>query len=97
MPKEQRKALNRLISLTCAEISQEMMRELYFTKKRKWVRDWIAKRDIFGASNTLLKELAAEDSKEYRNVLRMDSAKYEALLAMITTKITKQDTTMRIL
>lgn len=50
---------------------------------------------MFGASNTLLRELADEDSESYRNHLRMDECKFEELLLLIVPTITKQNTLMR--
>ena len=94
-PKGQRKVINRLIRLACAEVGQAMLQELQL-KKRKWVKDWIVQRDRLGASSNLLLELVAEEPNEYKNVLRMDSAKFDTLLAMVTPKIAKQDSCMRI-
>jgi len=41
-------------------------------KKRKWVREWLRRRDRLGASATIMKELAAEDPKSYYNTQNMD-------------------------
>jgi hypothetical protein len=35
-------------------------------RKRRWVKKRIRRRNLYGASNTLLKELAEEDPSEYR-------------------------------
>jgi hypothetical protein len=50
---------------------------------------------LYGASNTLLKELAEEDPSEYRRHLRMSPEKFDELLAMIVPSIRKKDTAMR--
>ena len=55
----------------------------------------MGRRGGLGASNTLLQELAEEDPAEYRNVLRMDTSKFEELLSMVASKVQKQDTVMR--
>ena len=54
------------------------------------VRAWIGRRGQFGASALLLKKLAAEDVKQYRTPHQFDT-----LLAMVATKIQKQDTQMK--
>jgi hypothetical protein len=61
-------------------------------RKRKWVKKRIRRRNLYGASNTLLKELAGEDSSEYRRHLRMGPEKFDELLAMIESCIRKKDT-----
>lgn len=38
----------------------------------QWVRKWIHRRDAYGTSNNLLKELAIEDPKRYHTHLRMN-------------------------
>lgn len=64
-------------------------------KKRLWIREWIRRRDQLGASSLLLKELADEDVKEYRMCIRMTPRQFDILLAMIASRIQKQDTRMR--
>lgn len=38
---------------------------------RVWVKGWVRKRDTLGASETLFRELAAEDLLEYKKHMRM--------------------------
>ena len=47
----QRQVVNRLVRLACAEISQEVLIELRSKIKRKWVKEWVAERGNFGASD----------------------------------------------
>jgi hypothetical protein len=42
--------------------------------------NWIRRRDRLGASARLMKELAEEDTKGYRNIMRMAVVKFEELL-----------------
>jgi hypothetical protein len=35
------------------------------TRKRTWVKKWIRRSNLYGASNILLKELAEENPSEY--------------------------------
>jgi hypothetical protein len=51
--------------------------------KRRWVKKWIRRRNLNGASNTFLKELAEENPSDYRTHLRMSPEKSDKLLAMI--------------
>ena len=95
MPKEKRRVINRLVQLACAQISQEMLKELEAEKRRMWVKKWVARREKLGAFNNLFKEMALEDAGVYRNVLRIGIEKFEELLSVITPKIGKKDSVMR--
>nr|CAI5843406.1 unnamed protein product [Callosobruchus analis] len=64
-------------------------------KRRFWVGQRILRRTRLGASETLLKELAAEDKDGYRNYLRMSEEKFEELLSKVQNSVKKQDTVMR--
>lgn len=79
----------------CAEIAERLIADVQNTRKRKWVRDWISKREQFGASALLLKELAEEDHSTYRNIMRISQTKFDELLQMISPAITKINTPMR--
>ena len=46
-----RQVVNRFVRLACAEISQEVLKELRSKVKRKWVKEWVAERGNFGASD----------------------------------------------
>ncbi|PNF22512.1 hypothetical protein B7P43_G14377 [Cryptotermes secundus] len=72
-----------------------MVEQLRRRKKRKWVLDWIRRRDQLGASARLMRELAEEDPKGYRNIMRMAEVKFEELLEMVSPLIRKKDTVMR--
>jgi len=60
-----------------------------------WVKNWVGRREKYGASSTLLKELKDEDPVAYWNMLRLGGDQYDALLQMIDGMIKKQDTKMR--
>ncbi|XP_050527779.1 tubulin glycylase 3A-like [Daktulosphaira vitifoliae] len=55
----------------------------------------LLKRQHFGVSDILLKELASEDPDSFKNHLRMSSDLFETLLKYITPSIEKQKTVMR--
>ena len=72
-----------------------MLKELEAEKPRMWVKKWVARREKLGVSNNLLKEMALKDAGVYRNVLRIGLEKFEELLSMITPKLGKKDSVMR--
>nr|CAI5864630.1 unnamed protein product [Callosobruchus analis] len=65
------------------------------TKRKIWVRDWIAKRNEQGAYNQLMTELRSGDPDFYKNFLRMSATDFNHLLELISAKIRKKDTRMR--
>ena len=48
--------------------------------RRGWTRAWIYRRRQFGAHHALIKELASEDSHNFRNFIRMDKEDFDELL-----------------
>lgn len=83
------------ISLICDHLIKELTKKKQRKRRRWWVRPWIARRNLLGASNTLLRELAVEDPDSYCNHLRMDESKFEELLLLVAPLITKENTLMR--
>ena len=52
-------------------VLSEELREIVRAKRRKCgrkCRNWIARRELLGASNCLFRELSSEDPQEYRKV-----------------------------
>ncbi|KAJ8931570.1 hypothetical protein NQ314_015517 [Rhamnusium bicolor] len=74
-------------------ISRKQRREK--TRKRIWVKEWIAKRPTFGAYTMLLEELRSEDPKQLKIFLRMSETDFNFLLQLVSDKISKLDTNMR--
>lgn len=64
-------------------------------KERKWVKDWIRRRDVVGIQNNLLKELRTEEPSQFKNFVRMTEENFNDLLTKIRPIIEKQDTKMR--
>ncbi|XP_025419487.1 uncharacterized protein LOC112689835, partial [Sipha flava] len=62
--------------------------------RRKWVKNWLARRDLFGHM-TLLKELNENEPNDLKNYLRMSKPDFDRLLDLLRPHITKQDTVMR--
>lgn len=67
----------------------EVIRELITLKrgnrksKKLWVRSWIGRRNQLGISDTLLKELAVEDTSSYINFLRINEEMFNVLLQKV--------------
>ncbi|VVC38715.1 Harbinger transposase-derived nuclease domain,Endonuclease/exonuclease/phosphatase [Cinara cedri] len=60
-----------------------------------WVKQWMGRREMYGASSSLLKELKDEDALAYRNILRLDCTHFEDLLKMVNGILKKEDTVTR--
>ena len=53
-------------------------------KKRRWcVKSWIMRRNILGASNTMLVEWTSEDRDLYKNHLMMSREQFFKLLSKV--------------
>lgn len=89
-----KKAILQTVLILAEELAENMKRKKQ-KKKRIWVREWITRRTMQGASNNLLRELKLEDSRDYKNFLRLNEQQFEYLLEKVTPKISKQDTSMR--
>jgi hypothetical protein len=94
MPRTQFQACALLIGTLLLHELQKSL-EKKERRKRVWIKKWIRRRNLYGASNTLLKELAQEDPSEHRRHLRMSPRKFVELLAMIEPYICKDDIAMR--
>lgn len=77
-------------------ILEEVEEEICVIKKKKlWIRKWINRRDELGATNSLLKEIALEDHKEYFGTLRMSESCFNFLLMKMQSQIQRKDTHLR--
>jgi hypothetical protein len=52
-------------------------------KQRWWVKPWIMRRNMLGASNTLLIQWTSEDRDTYKNHLRMSREQFVKLLSKV--------------
>jgi len=64
------------------------------TKRKRWIKEWIAKRKEYTHLN-ILNEIKLSDPKDYQNYFRMSDVIYNQLLNMLRPFITKMDTNMR--
>jgi len=79
----------------CGVLAQECANKIISNRKKKrkiWVRDWVARRNILGGSNTLLTELRVEDRPGFMNYMRMSNGHFNILLKKLETRIQKQNT-----
>ena len=101
-------AMNELVAESCAVVSSifctflaERMVRLRdtMTKKRRqrrwWVREWILRRGISGATNLVDTELKNQYADDFKNLLRMTEDQFEYLLQRVGPLISKSDTNMR--
>lgn len=64
-------------------------------KKRKWVRDWIRRREVEDTAQKLIQDLRNEDSNTFTQFFRTSGEQFDYLLDKIRPSISKQDTRMR--
>jgi hypothetical protein len=79
-------------------VLSEELREVVREKRRKRgckCGNWIARRELLGASNCLFRELSSEDPQEYRKHMRMSVEKFDELLLLVGIYISKTDTVMK--
>lgn len=65
------------------------------TKKRVWVRNWIARRATNDVTETLINEIRLEDAVAFNNFFRMSGNQFDYLLERVAPFISKQNTNMR--
>lgn len=59
-----------------------------------WVRDWIARGDEYGTSQSVICVIAVEDPSVFKNNLWMTVETFEELLQLCLPLISKRNTTM---
>lgn len=62
--------------------------------KRRWMKEWLKKRNKYTHEN-LLNDLRISEPSDFQNFLRLDSTVFDELLRMVTPEIHKRDTMMR--
>jgi hypothetical protein len=90
-------AIDEVIYAAILVLSEEL-REIVKEKRKKRgrkCRNWIARRESLGASNCLFRELSSEDPQEYIKHMRMSVEKFDELLQLVESYISKTDTVMK--
>jgi hypothetical protein len=80
--------------LVLSEEHREIVREKRRKRGRK-CRNWIVRRESLGVSNCLFRELSSHDPQEYRKPMRMSVEKFDELLRLVESYISKTDTVMK--
>jgi hypothetical protein len=79
-------------------VLSEELREIVKKKRRKRgrkCRNWITSRESLRASNCLFRELSSEDPQGYRKHMRMSVEKFNELLRLVESYISKTGTVMK--
>lgn len=63
--------------------------------RSKWTKEWYKRREELGWYDTLLKELALEEKKDYFNFMRMDEDFFNEILQRIGPSITRKRSNFR--
>ena len=71
------------------EKAEEKRRKKRKKRRRVWVRKWLQRRPSLGQYTKLMNELKREDTKAFRNFLRMDYDTFSEILHRIACRITK--------
>lgn len=64
-------------------------------KKRKWICEYVGRRQAMSVHTQLLNELRNEEASLYKNFVRMRAVDYDFVLERITPIISRQDMLMR--
>ena len=63
-------------------------------KKRRWMKEWLKRRNEYTHEN-ILKDLRLSEPSDFQNFLRLDTTSFDELLKVITPRIEKRNTTIR--
>lgn len=91
---EYEEAVNEAVKEIAVCLSEELQ-EILNKGRTCWVKDWVSRRESFGASATIIRELSEEDPVEFRKHLRMSVVQFNELLSLIEHEVTKTNTVMR--
>ncbi|CAG5037869.1 unnamed protein product [Parnassius apollo] len=88
-------AVSEGVLIVVALLRQEILRNR--RKKRCWIKKWIARRGVLGASNNLCVELQIENEDDFKNMFRVNRTQVNYLLDKIGSSIQRllPFTTMR--
>jgi hypothetical protein len=90
-------AIDEVMEAAILVLSEEL-REIVREKRRKRgrkCRNWIARRESLGTSNCLFRELSSKDPQEYRKHMRTSIEKFDELLRLVESYISKTDTVIK--
>jgi hypothetical protein len=90
-------AIDEVVDAAILVLSEDL-REMARAKRKKRgrkCRNWIARRESLGASNCLFSELSSEDPQEYTKYMKISVEKFDELLRLVESYISKTDTVMK--
>lgn len=64
-------------------------------RRKIWMKQWLARRPLYGHYEQLLQELNREDPKGYKKFLRVDADMFGELVDRISPRIQKKNTNFR--
>lgn len=74
-----------IINTACAELAQllaqDMLNQLTSKKKRNWCRNWLMRKNR--GLTSLVQELRLEDSRAFKQFMRMNTESFDAILNLI--------------
>lgn len=76
-------------------IKKKKKSEIEKKQKRKWICEYVGRRQVMGVHAQLLNELRNEEAGLYKNFVRMRAVDFDFLLERITPIISRQDMLMR--
>lgn len=86
-------AVSEGVLIVAALLRQEILRKR--RKKRCWIKKWIERRDVLGASNNLCVELQTENEDDFKDMFRVNRTQFYYLLDKVGSSIQRQNTAMR--
>ena len=81
---------NKVRSLLAVFLAFEVLNHENKKRGRGKTRQWIRRRDERGYFNNIVKELAIEDTTEYKDMVRMSQADFKRILSYIKQDITRK-------
>ena len=81
---------NKVRSLLAVCVAFEVLNDEDKKPERGKTRQWIRRRNERGYFNNIVKELAIEDTAEYKELIRMSHADFQRILSYIEQDITRK-------
>ena len=81
---------NKVCSLLAVFVAFKVLNDEDKKRGRGKTRQWIRRRDERGYFNNIMKELAVEDTAEYKDMMRMSHSDFQRILSYIEEDITRK-------
>ena len=90
MTKHRAYVYNKVRSLVAVFVSFEVLNDEDKKRRRRKAKQWIRRRDERPYFNNIVKELAIEDTAEYKDMMRMSHADFQRILSFIEQDFTRK-------